>query len=143
MSRHIEVIARGIWQQDRQVLLCQNTKRGHWYLPGGHVEYREPAAAALRRELLEELGINVRVGALAFACECIFKSGGRWHHEVNLVFHVEHPGNVGALEPREKGIRFRWVPRSSLRRVDIRPEPVKAWLMIDDPRRPWGSAIDG
>ena len=37
---------------------------GRWELPGGKVESDEDAAAALRRELAEELGIGVQLGEL-------------------------------------------------------------------------------
>lgn len=45
-------------------------RRGHepgaglWSLPGGHVEVGESDAAALRREMAEETGLEVSVGAL-------------------------------------------------------------------------------
>lgn len=56
----IEVVA-GIITRDNRLLLAQ---RGHqsdqpglWEFPGGKVEVGETQAAALQRELLEELGI--------------------------------------------------------------------------------------
>jgi 8-oxo-dGTP diphosphatase len=34
---------------------------GRWELPGGQVEHSESEASALRRECLEELGVDIRV----------------------------------------------------------------------------------
>ncbi|MBO9711269.1 NUDIX hydrolase [Sphingomonas sp.] len=54
----------GMLVRDGKVLLCLRsaTRRsfpGVWDLPGGHVEPGERQGAALRRELAEELGIEV------------------------------------------------------------------------------------
>ena len=46
---------------------------GRWELPGGKVEPGEGAVAALRRELVEELGIEVEVGA-----EIVGPDAGAW-----------------------------------------------------------------
>lgn len=42
----------------------QAPDRGRWSLPGGRVEPGEDDAAALRREMREETGLHVEVGAL-------------------------------------------------------------------------------
>jgi 8-oxo-dGTP diphosphatase len=48
--------------QDRLLLLHRNTaKRRHWEIPGGKLEYGESAAKAAARELLEEMGVVVKV----------------------------------------------------------------------------------
>lgn len=36
--------------------------RGYWEFPGGKVEPREAPEAALKREIMEELGANIKVG---------------------------------------------------------------------------------
>jgi len=49
-----------------RVLLVKTTYgRNHWQLPGGYVEEHESPVAALRRELREELQMEIEVGPLA------------------------------------------------------------------------------
>jgi 8-oxo-dGTP diphosphatase len=59
----IEVAAAVIQRLDGRFLLAQRPQgkvyAGYWEFPGGKVEPGEPAAAALGRELHEELGIEV------------------------------------------------------------------------------------
>ncbi len=40
-------------------LRARDPKKDHWHLPGGGIEFAEPIAAALKRELREELGIEI------------------------------------------------------------------------------------
>lgn len=122
----IEVIARGVWIEGGKVLLCQNTKAGYYYLPGGHVEFGEAAATALAREFREETGIEVQVGTCVLVTEGVFQAGKREHHELNLVFHVQHP--PAPVESKEDAIAFEWVDLAGLVELDLRPDAVKAWL---------------
>src|SRR5918994_6473274 len=59
----IEVAAAVLQRPDGSFLLAQRPPgkvyAGYWEFPGGKVEPGEPAAAALARELHEELGIDV------------------------------------------------------------------------------------
>ena len=59
----VEVVAAVIERPDGSFLLAQRPAgkvyAGYWEFPGGKVESREPLAAALARELHEELGIDV------------------------------------------------------------------------------------
>ena len=146
MSRpadHIEVIARGLWVEGGSVLLCRSVQKGYLYLPGGHVDPGEAASEALAREFVEETGERVRVGGLAAVAEARFSTGKRSHHEVNLVFLVEHWSGSGSdgiphrVESKEPDIAFEWVKLEELGDRDVRPAALKGWLagQVEHPSR--------
>lgn len=152
---HIEVIARGVLIRDHWVLACRNSKHGYYYLPGGHVEFGESGSTALARELMEEAGLRVRVGELLLTTEGTFRTGKRDHHELNLVFHVEH-GRRGSgahatppppVRSLERHIGFEWLDLLKLDGVDLRPRNLRDWLVtryVARPRTPcstWNTAI--
>jgi ADP-ribose pyrophosphatase YjhB (NUDIX family) len=59
-----------IERSDGRVLLVRQTYRNRWGLPGGLVARREPPADAARREVAEEVGLDVElVGEPAVAVE--------------------------------------------------------------------------
>jgi len=58
---------RCVLMRDGRYLLAQHNSRhreriGRWGLPGGRLRPPEKPKACLRRELLEELGVQVRIG---------------------------------------------------------------------------------
>lgn len=65
MTGEREVVAAALLR-DGRLLLAQRTRppelAGLWELPGGKVEPGETPAAAVRRELREELGVEVTAG---------------------------------------------------------------------------------
>lgn len=125
----IEIIARGVMRRDGHILLCRSLAGGHAYLPGGHVEPGEPAAAALRREMHEETGLDTTPGPLLCVHEERFTQGGTPRHEINLVFHVEHAERLPEVVPsREPQIAFEWTPLSALAGAGLLPERMRGWL---------------
>jgi 8-oxo-dGTP diphosphatase len=63
----LEVVA-AVFIADGKVLTCRRSpgraSEGRWEFPGGKVEAGEDPASALEREISEELGVNLVVGAL-------------------------------------------------------------------------------
>jgi len=61
----LQVVA-GLIEHNRKILICQRKPGGRhplkWEFPGGKVEPGEDPAAALERELHEELGIDAEIG---------------------------------------------------------------------------------
>ena len=64
------LVVAGILQVDSRILICQRQRMDayglQWEFPGGKVENGEEMASALRRELEEELAIQVEVGDEVF-----------------------------------------------------------------------------
>jgi 8-oxo-dGTP diphosphatase len=153
-ERHIEVIARALLRHGGSILACRNIAGGYYFLPGGHVEFGEPAATAAQRELQEEAGLKVRARDCLLINEGTFQADGKRHHEINLVFHVEQAGDLWdpdapppEIKSRESHIEFEWLDLASLTDLDLRPEPIRAWLVsggVADsggPRCTWVSDI--
>ncbi|KUI30627.1 DNA mismatch repair protein MutT [Mycobacterium sp. IS-1742] len=63
----VQIVVAGALIAGSELLVAQRNRppdlAGLWELPGGKVAYGESDAAALTRELREELGIEVAVGA--------------------------------------------------------------------------------
>jgi 8-oxo-dGTP diphosphatase len=103
--RRIEVAAAVIYDQAGRILLAQRPRgkafEGYWEFPGGKVEAGESAAAAICRELHEELGIEVRE-----ACPWLTREFDYSHALVRLRFFRIYDWR-GVPHGRE-GQQFAW-----------------------------------
>ncbi len=65
------IVSAGVVVRDKHIMLCQRRPDVHnglkWEFPGGKLEAGESPEEALRRELKEELSIDVRVGRIVDA----------------------------------------------------------------------------
>jgi DNA modification methylase/8-oxo-dGTP pyrophosphatase MutT (NUDIX family) len=126
----IELIARGLLIGPRGALLCRNVGMTYTYLPGGHVEFGETAAAALERELTEELGMRVTAERFLGAIESAFEQNGQRHHEVSLVFEMNAAAVArrATFTPAESHLEFLWQPIHLLAEANLLPPPLRALI---------------
>lgn len=134
MATAIEIVARAAITSERHILLARRKGADYSFLPGGHVEFGEPASAALARELAEELGVAVEVGRFLGAVEHAWTEPHGPSHELNLVFEVTWPGlnTPAAVESAEPHLEFFWQPTDQLAADNLQPwalcDAVPRWL---------------
>lgn len=106
----------GVAIHDDQVLLHHAPTEAFWSLPGGRAELGESAEQTLRRELREELGVEIEVVRLLWVVENFFPYDARNYHELALYFLMRLPqashyltqaGPYPCLEPGSELI-FQW-----------------------------------
>jgi 8-oxo-dGTP diphosphatase len=120
MNKLIRVTA-AILERDGKILLAKRKKddplKGKWEFPGGKIERNESPEDCLRRELHEELGIDVKVGA--FFCSSTFAYE---HIAVDLLVYriASFTGVAKAYDHAE----LAWVTPADLMNYDL-PEADK------------------
>ncbi len=127
---HPIVGAAAIVLRDDQVLLVQRGRepaKGLWGLPGGMLELGETIAAGVRREVLEECGIEVAVGPLAGVFEPMQRdeTGRLRYHYVVLDYLATYVS--GELRAADDADDARWV---ELDKLDLLPMSMETKAMI-------------
>jgi 8-oxo-dGTP pyrophosphatase MutT (NUDIX family) len=67
-----------------RILLVDPNYKPDWDLPGGMAEANEPPDEAVRRELVEELGLQVRIGGVL--CVDWVSPHGPWDDQLAFIF---------------------------------------------------------
>ncbi|HEX3333494.1 MAG TPA: NUDIX domain-containing protein [Acidimicrobiales bacterium] len=101
------IAAYGVVRDERGRLLLARaapflTLRGRWFLPGGGVDHGENPPDSLRREIEEESGLVVKVGALLDVLSDVRTiPDGTSLHTVRVVYEVD--SWEGTLRPEVDG----------------------------------------
>lgn len=132
MKRPIRIAARAVLLHNNRLLLVNAYKgRGDlWCAPGGGAEPHSSLPENLMREIHEETGMTVKVGAPCLINEFHDPAGS--FHQVEVFFHCTLV--AGELDPAwedpERVVTLRrWVTRAEMSGMKVRPKSLAgvAW----------------
>jgi 8-oxo-dGTP diphosphatase len=112
----IHVVAGALFDESRRVLIAQRPAGKHmsggWEFPGGKVESAEAPLAALKRELREELGVEVH------GAEPLISYEYQYPHRTVFLDLWWVTGYVGVPQPME-GQPLKWAALEELESVGL------------------------
>jgi ADP-ribose pyrophosphatase YjhB (NUDIX family) len=108
----------GVAVHENYVLLHRADGEAFWTCPGGRAEFGEPARETLKREMREEIGVEVEVARLLWLVENFFTYADKRYHEIALYFLMRLPADCRYLDQQssfqgeEEGVKltFQWFP---------------------------------
>jgi len=116
--KHIVSTKLALYSHDlASVLVMHYPVRGHYGLPGGHVEPREDPNETIRRELLEELTLSVDT---LKRTDFFLREGS--HGPIILAFTAIAPASVSITPTNEKFEYGVWIEKSNISEIDMSPE---------------------
>lgn len=126
----------GVAIRDGKVLVQQPQVGGYYFLPGGRAELQEPAKETLRREMQEELQVDVTVGRLLWVVENFFNFEGMDFHELGMYFLMTFPedspvndtSKTFALQEGRHAFTLLWHSLDDLGTVPIYPSILETAL---------------
>ncbi len=129
-------VAAIIYSKSKEKILMHKSKDGKfWILPGGRVEFYEQAETAIRREIFEEIGLQVQECRLLWVVENFFIKDRKKFHEISLYYFIDLM-QVRNLEEKDefygiedkKNIFFAWKYIDKISELEVYPQFLKTSL---------------
>lgn len=114
-----------IIKKDNKVLISKFND--YYTLPGGRVQFGETTETALRRELFEELNIQIKIERLISINENFFNYGNDLYHEVLFTYLCEVSEEIDLSEISHEHESYHFMHLHDLLKTNLKPE-----FLLDD-----------
>jgi len=109
---------------DYQFLLVRRGKapaQGLWALPGGKIEWGETMSEAVKREVMEETGLTIKVGKRIHVFDNITRDrqGSVEYHYVIIDFMAAPQDPEAPLLPGDDALEARWLNLADLENLPV------------------------
>lgn len=138
-DKQIRPSTRAVIKYKEEILLLKDTSdlAEGFVLPGGGIEFAESARQALKREIKEEVGIELAIGRFLGCFEQRFL---HWKfgllHDLSLLFLIEVSAEERSMiTSQEERWKCAWIEIHELHRINLLPPELKElipfWLNQD------------
>lgn len=129
MERNVRTSAKALIIKDGSMLAIKINDNGEefYIMPGGGQNAGELLQDACRREVAEEVGIDVKVGDAVFIIE---GSKGEPFHRVDIVFLCEYLGTTDAERHGDNNqTGYEWLKIETLNKAPLYPSKLRRPIM--------------
>lgn len=117
-------VAALILKEGRMLLIkrSQEPSKGMWSIPGGRLELGETVSEAVKREVLEECGVQIEIVRFLDVIDRILHDNdGKIHYHFVL---IDMLANYISGEPKAQSDaeECRWITPSELTKLDMNPQ---------------------
>ncbi|MFS0868623.1 NUDIX domain-containing protein [Paenibacillus xylanilyticus] len=130
MERKIRNSAKALIIKDGKMLAIKLDDHGDvfYIMPGGGQNAGETLTAAVKREVAEEIGVEVEPLSLEFVIEGVY---GEAFHRVDLVFLCEYVGltDNSMLQGDENQIGYEWLDVENIMNQPLYPSKLRKQIL--------------
>jgi len=130
MERKIRNSVKALIMKEGKMLAIKLDDDGDVFytMPGGGQNAGETLTAALKREVAEEIGVDVVPQSLEFVIEGVY---GEAFHRVDLIFLCEYVGLVdnSILQREDSQVRYEWLDIEHLNNHPLYPSKLRKQII--------------